>query len=852
MTTFLERHWLFRIFLGTLRTVISFAVWMAILATVAGTAGYFYFAYDLPNIKNLHDYRPSAVSEMYATDGTKVGEFWKDRRLVTSLDQIPDCVKHAFFAAEDANFYEHRGVDPTGIIRALWEDLKAGEFVQGGSTITQQITRALLLNKEKKVGRKVREAILATRLERNLNKDQILTLYLNEIYLGNRSYGVKAAAENYFHKTMDQLNLAECAMIGGMAKAPTEDAPINDPKRAKERQVYVLGRMRLSERHPISQTDYDAAVKEPLTMYVARLDKDFNKRYTPYFTEFVRRKIQKELGDKALYEGGLKIETSVDIEKYKAAEAAVRWGVEALDRRRGWRGPIDKAVTPEKIKAISEETHQIAMDEAGDLMFHIPATASDTYPMSHANPTLATPLDPTRNYKAIVTAANGRALEILVGHNHGTIAPDKAAWAGRPIVVGDVIEARPLEMNGTAYDLVETPEVQSALFSMEVKTGLVRAMIGGYDFRLSEFDRATQATRQPGSSFKPFVYTAALDKGYTYSTPVADAPISINGWSPKNYGNSYSGMGQFMSHITFSRNVPTVRIAYSIGLQYLDGFCRKMGLTSPIDIVPSMALGANGVFVNEMVDAYTAFGNYGKKAPQIFITKITDVDGNVLQEAVLPTDDPPPVVVPENDRLTPSSDLNQELWNNAQNWITHDKLKLDPQEIQVLYGNRIPDGYVLTPQTAFLTVGLLQKVVKEGTGRRLLELGKPVAGKTGTTNGETDTWFIGFTPKLAAGVWVGFDEPRQLGHGEQGGRTAAPVVLKYMQIATKDDPALTFNPPPGFPVGKMASLAGGSAIYWHGGLHDENDLIEENPEAATTRKMHNRAGDYFEKDMGDY
>ncbi|MBI4237144.1 MAG: PBP1A family penicillin-binding protein [Deltaproteobacteria bacterium] len=846
--TFLQRHGVIRFTLRTIKFFVGTTAWSLMLGGFAAMVGYFYFAHDLPNIQTMSDYRPPVVSEVFASDGTKIGEFWTERRLIATLDQIPKVLIRAFLAAEDARFFEHRGVDIVGIGRALWEDIKAGEFVQGGSTITQQITRSILLTKEKKLGRKVREIILATRLERNLNKEQILTLYLNQIYLGNRSYGVRSASENYFHKSMDQLTLAEAAMIAGLSKAPTDDAPNNNPGRAKERQLYVLNQM--LERGYISRSEHDQSTIAPLTFYEAGIDKDFNIRYTPYFTEHVRRQIAEQYGDKVLYEGGLRIESTVDIEKYLAAEQAVRAGLEALDQRRGWRGALQRGIDPVTAKSINEEVHQIATAEAGERKFHIPEAAEDA--LRETGPT---PLQPLRNYRAVVTAVSGRTISIHVGHNAGTIAPEHATRAGGRIQTGDVIEVRTLGSDG-AYELVQTPEVQGALFSMEVKTGYVRAMIGGYDYRLSEFDRSTQALRQPGSSFKPFVYAAALDKGFTYDTPVADAPVAYRVghevWAPKNYGGKFSGMGHFASHIAFSRNVPTVRIAHSIGLHYLTGFCRKMGLTNPFQKYLSMALGANDVYLHEMVNAYVNFGNYGRKTPEIFITKITDVTGKEVFTAPILSDEPPATVVVDNGRLTPSSDLNQDLWQAAQQTIEKDKLDLDPQEIQVLYGDRIPEGYVVTPQTAHLIVGLMQKVVKEGTARRMLALGKPLAGKTGTTNDESDTWFIGFTPKLAAGVWIGFDVRRHLGHGEQGGRTAAPVVLQYLQSAVKDDPPFEFEPPPGFPTTRIAQLSGGSAVYWHGGVREESETLEGYEEDIAGRRMTNPASEYFMQDMGDY
>lgn len=845
-STFLERHGIIRAVLRLTKIALTTTIVLLVLGTVSVMGVYFHFARDLPNIKTLEDYKPAVVSEVFARDGAKVGEFWTERRLLVPLEAVPDRLIQGFIASEDARFFEHHGVDVAGIARAVWEDIKAGGFVQGGSTITQQITRSLLLSRERKLARKIREAILATRLERNLNKKQILTLYLNQIYLGNRAYGVKAAAENYFHKSMDDLTIAEAAMIAGLSRGPSEDTPVRSAERAKRRQRYVLERM-LDQRF-ITEAQFAEAVDQPLTIYLAGTDKDFNNRHTPHFTEEVRRQLIAEYGEKVLYEGGLRIDTTVDPAMYRAAEAAVRAGVEEVDRRtNGWRGPLERNVSGARADTLCEEVHQEAVIAAGDPALHIPPTRDD------AAEDVATPLQPQRNYRAVVTTNDGRVIAVRVGRSRGVIPAHLHTWARQKISAGDVIEVRTAGTAGE-FELTQTPTLQGALFSMEVKTGHVRAMIGGYaygdGFGESEFNRATQSVRQPGSSFKPFVYSAALDKGFTYDTPVADTPVAYRVgaseiWSPKNYGGKHSGVGAFSSHITFSRNVPTVKIGHVIGPHYLTAYCRKMGLTSPIGKYLSMALGANGVYMNELVGAYATFGNYGRKPPQTFVTKITDVHGALLREQLPPAEDAiPGYTFTKGDELP--KDLNQALWTENEPWIKKDGLELDPQELNVLYGGVIPPGYTITPRTAYLMVGLLRKVVEQGTATRVKALGRPVAGKTGTTNDETDTWFVGFTPELAAGVWVGYDTIKKIGRGEQGGRTAAPIFLRYMQEVLTGAPATDFSPPPDFPTAKVASLPGGSALYWSGGTS-----LREESEEIVQQRMSDRAVDFFEADFED-
>lgn len=853
--SFMERFGLIRTLLRIIRITVSLAIFILFVGVIGSMSVYFYFARDLPNIKSLGDYQPAVVSEVYAQDGKKIGEFWIQRRLMANLNEMPDILIKAFIASEDARFFEHEGVDVAGIARALWEDAKAGGFVQGASTITQQITRSLLLSRERHLSRKVREAILATRLERNLTKDQILSLYLNEIFLGNRSYGVKAAAQNYFHKELKELTIAEAAMIAGLPQSPSDYNPVKNPKAASQRQKYVLSRM-LVQRF-ITQEEFAKARDETLTIYAATTDKEYNRKFTPYFTEHVRRMLIEKYGEKTLYEGGLKIYTTVDTDMYNAAELAVRNGIEQVDHRQnGWQGPLQTGVEGEEADALCAKVHNDAIAAAEDHFFHIPILAEDL-----ARKDGPTPLQPNKNYSAVVVG-NGKDLEIRVGNNVGIIPPANYAWARGKINIGDVIEVRGTS-ESDQYKLVQTPKLQAALFSIELNTGYVRAMIGGYNYDNSEFNRATQSIRQPGSSFKPFVYAAGLDKGFTYDTPVADTPVAYRVgtreiWSPKNYGGKYSGLGSFASHITASRNVPTVKIGHLIGLHYLTGFARKMGLTSPLNKYLSMSLGANGVYMNDLVTAYARFGSYGKEIQQVYITKIEDLHGNILlqdennlqtklktDEATESDEKAPTTETAKNTESAVPEGYNTKLWEENQRWIEKDGLDLTPDELNVLYGAAIPDGYVITPQTAYLVTGLLQKVVQNGTAQKVRALERPVAGKTGTTNDETDTWFVGYTPNLAAGVWVGYDTLKKIGSGEQGGRTAAPIFIEYMQKVLAGTPVAKFEAPPGFAENKIASLTGGSAVYWKGGLYKD-----ANVEELATHRMDDRAVDFFEADFG--
>jgi len=836
-----------------IKFIIVVSLFVLISATILIGGVYFYFAHDLPSLKSIDDYKQPIVSEVFSDDGTKIGEFWIQRRIPVKYNEIPKLVINAFLASEDARFFEHKGVDIRGIVRAFYENLKAGHIVQGGSTITQQITRSMFLSRERSYKRKIKEAILATRIDRTLSKEEILEIYMNDVFLGNRAYGIKAAAENYFHKDLKDLTLAEATMLAGLTQSPSVDNPLVNPKNAKERQRYVLNRM--AELGFISKKEADAAYNEPLTVYVASLDKEFNARYAPYFTEEVRRILLEKYGDKVVYEGGLKIYTTVDLSKNLAAETALRHGLEDLDHRRnGYRGPIGH-ISEDEIPSFLAEVDREARLEEGVLSIQISATNKEK-----ASTPTSTPLHKNRYWRAVVTGfgEDGTSIKVAVGYTNGVIDKDGYRWAatyikGRPSSAfskGDIILVEPTDKEGI-FKLAQVPKPQGAIFSLEPKTGFVRAMVGGFDFRLSEFNRATQALRQPGSSFKPIIYAAALDKGYNYSTHILDAPVSYKVgdeiWTPKNYGGGYAGDTTFESDLVYSRNVPTVKIVESIGTHYLTAYARKMGLTNQFYKYLSMALGANSVYLSEMTTAFSTFANYGVLPKPVMIKKVVYSNGKVIEEYTPP---PPPMSPEEAFEYAKSVDLkagelNSALYDANKEWIKKDGLKLSDEEIKILYGRVIPDGYVITPQTAYLMLGLMRGVVERGTGTRVKALGRPVAGKTGTSNDEADTWFIGFVPQLAAGVWVGNDTRTPLGSGEQGGRTAAPIFLEYMKEATKDMPPLDFEKIGGLKPSMLAELSGGSAVYYTGASKPASAAW-----FGVSRDVRNRGVDFFEEESG--
>lgn len=854
--------------LRLVKLVLGLVASIILIATVGFLTIYFYFARDLPNIETLEDYKPPVISEVFANDGTKIAEFWTECRIFTPYDKIPKRVVQAFVDSEDARFFEHRGVDMRSIARAFIANLRAGEITQGGSTITQQITRSLLLSRERTLTRKVKEAILATRLERYLNKEQILTLYLNQIYLGNRSYGVTAAARNYFHKELDELTLGQTAILAGLPTAPTTFSPINNPEEARRRQLHVLSRM-VEEKH-ISKKEAESAAEEEFPIYIAGTDKEFADRDAAYFIEHVRRLVKERYGDEVLYRKGLKIYTTVDMPMQRIATEVVKRGIESLDRRRGYRGPIEH-VPASEIQGVARKIAQEMSGREGIIAWP---------PGSQLKMVAKATVEPGKLYKAVVTGFGNKEAFILVGNTRGVIPASGVKWARRAsgpwfsaagythvrdpqkvLSVGDVIWVQ--MRNDGAFDLAQEPEIQSALMAMNPHDGYIKAMVGGYDFRRSEFNRATQALRQPGSSFKPFVYSAALDKGYTFNTTIIDEPVAYKVgrykiWKPKNYGGSHKGPTPFQNALRFSRNIPTVKITFDIGTHYLTAYERKMGITTPIDKYLSMALGSNVVLLAEMVQAYSIFDNGGKVVPAVAITKIEDVNGVVIESVGEPyarksdvTPLPGTISIvrrdqrrtePEPEREIEEGELSTELWEKAQKQMEEDGLNLTDLEIKTLYGAVIPTGHAITPQTAYLMTTLLKGVVEGGTATRVRALGKPCAGKTGTTNDETDAWFIGFVPDLVAGVWVGFDELQKIARGATGGGTASPIFLDFMKQATEGWEAKDFKPPENFPSGSMAQLSGGSAIFGA-----RPDLMGPLYRGGT-----DRAGEFFEEDFEEY
>lgn len=684
-------------------------------AIVAGVLVYRELSETLPPLDRVVNYRAPMTTQIFARDGTLVGEFFDEKRYVVPLERIPMIVRHAFIAAEDDQFYQHRGIDPAGIVRALVHNLSEGRGVQGGSTITQQVVKQILLTPRKSYERKLKEILLAIQLENTLTKDEILYLYLNHIYLGAGAYGVAAAAEVYFGKAVDQLSLAEAALLAGLPQAPSRYSPFRHWALAKARQRYVLERM--AAVGFITPAEAVLASNEP----IALRPRQGNFLHAPYYVEHVRRWLEQRYGGQSVYQMGLRVHTALDLRLQALAEEALLNGIAELEQRQRYSPALRSLTLKEQESFFAEQAKALA----GKM------------------------LEPEKSYEALVVSVRN-GVRVRVGPFSGVVDTP----FGSRLRVGDVVRVRLRTMPGDskadlAHDFVIDSDslVQGAAVVMDPATGDVLALVGGTNFQASQFNRATQARRQPGSAFKPFVYAAAFDDRYTPASIIVDAPIAFpdnNGvWAPQNYENRFFGPTRLRDALTFSRNVPTVKLAQQIGLKRLIPFVRSLGIRSPLPPNLSIALGAAEVTPLELVTAYSVFANQGVLVEPRFVLRLSDPFGQVLEEA---------------------------------------EPKLRP---------------VLSPETAYIVTDVLQDVIQRGTGQRAKALGRPAAGKTGTTNDMNDAWFVGYTPQLLAGFWVGFDSKRSLGRGETGGRVAAPIWLAFMREALADAPIMDFPIPSG-------------------------------------------------------
>lgn len=730
---------------------ITLGLVLAALATLAAALIY----PTLPSLEALTDYRPKVPLRVYSADGYLIGEFGEERRALVEIENVPDKLKQAILAAEDERFYSHGGVDTLGVMRAAMANLSAGGFKEGASTITMQVARNFFLSREKTATRKLSEALLAIKIEHSLTKDEILELYINQIYLGQRSYGFAAAAQVYYDKPLDKLTIAEAAMLAGLPKAPSRYNPFANPKRAKARQHYVLGRMK--ELNYISDREYQAALKEPQRF---RSKQQTSELDADYVAEIARQVMYEQYKDDT-YNTGMKVYTTIRKANQEAANEAVLQGVLHYDWRHGYRGPE---------KVLKSENGAVPYIETID-------EALDDIPTYHGLiPAVVIALD-AKHVK--VRSKTGQEIEItgdglsLVQKTLKEKNPEK-----RKLRVGAVVRIIRME---DYWKLVQLPEVQAALIALDPDTGAVKAMVGGFEFSRNKFNHVTQAWRQPGSSFKPFIYSAALEKGFTPASIIEDDPITISAietgsgaaWEPHNFDNKYEGPMRLRTALTKSKNMVSIRILQSIGIDYAQDYITRFGFSAK-DHPPylPMALGSGSVTAWQLSGAYAVFANGGYRVRPYLISKIVDANGKVVLQA-----------------------KPDQAGANAP---------------------RVIDG-----RNAFLMTSLLQDVARIGTAARARELGRSdLAGKTGTTNNHVDAWFAGYNPKQVAVAWMGYDQPRSLGSQETGGRAALPIWIDYMKVALKDVPDEPYKAPEGVVSIKIDPLTGTRAPEDESGVYE--------------------------------
>jgi penicillin-binding protein 1A len=721
---------------------------------------------ELPgDLSQLLDYQPNRKSVVLSSDGEEIGAFSVENRRIVALDRMPPHVPAAFLSAEDRRFYKHKGFDLLGIARAAWTNFRSdGNIKQGGSTITQQIIKQTLLAGEEQIGalgltpegsakerrsrkyrRKSKELILSVRLERELTKAEILSIYLNHVYLGHGAYGVGAAAESYFGKEVEDLTIAEAAMLAGLVASPTKYAPHRNMQLARERQRYVLGHMR--DDHYISDAEYDAALAEPIALVD---ESDLNHLASPYFVEHVRQVATRRYGNRDLFRGGLTFYSTLDTRMQAAAESALRRGLEALDRKLGFRGPIGTVALAARGTWSGGPAHPItgATDETT-------AVADQLLPEQTYGAMI---VELPRGGAGVTVDVGPRRLPLVDADAQGVRAFHDPRTA-RPVALGDLLPVR-LAPDGTAAVLAQRPALQGSFIVMEPTTGRVLAIVGGYDWTASQFDRATQARRQVGSSIKPFIYSAALEAGKTPVDRMTDGPFSVTTatgvWTPANYDNKYLGDVTLMTALAFSLNTISVQLAVGVGLDRIIEIMRGFGITSPIPRHISIALGTPDLTPLEVAAGYAGIASGGRRITPRFFDLVTDTAGNIV-----------------------------------------DDLRDQP-----------PGPQVISPEVDYVMVNLMKGVVSRGTARWASQLGRPTAGKTGTSANYRDVWFNGFTTDLLGSVWIGRDDSTPIGDKITGGGAAVPIWLDFMQKAHPRTPVRDFPPPPNVSFARVEPWSG--------------------------------------------
>ena len=698
--------------------------------------------------QRLKQYKPTSGTKIYADDDTLIGELKVEKGVFVPLNRMPKHLIDAVIAVEDSRFWNHKGIDYIAIGRAVLKDILHAGLKEGGSTITQQLAKVVFLTPEKTFKRKIREASLAMKMEKNLDKKEILELYLNKIYFGHGAYGVEMASRVYFGKSVGELTLPEAAMISALIKAPSTYSPYNNLTKSKERQETVL--LRMEEEGYIKKSEREKAAKQPLYLSTLRRGMEANN----YFIEYVRKYLEEKYGEETVYKGGLKVYTTLDRGMQAAAQKALQEGLRELDKRRGWRGPVEhKDIKDIDVKKEmgSKDVHNTAIGGGDDITSGLVLKVSETEAVIKA-----------RGIIGKLSIADAQWAGALLDSKTKKTTTIKGFNLTKILKPGDIVKVKIKGAKGKEVSLAleQEPEVEGAVVAIEQRTGFIRTIIGGYDYTKSEYNRAIHAKRQPGSAFKPIIYAAAMDNGFTPASMINDEPVTYKGgpkgdWTPENYDRKHYGPTRLREALAYSRNVVTVKLVDAVGVDKVIKFSRNLGLGGDIPHNLSIALGSLSVTPLELCSGYSVFANNGVRMNPIAVKYITDSKGKILESN-------------------------------------------EPEGMQAI-----------SNQTAFLITSMLQDVINYGTGWRIKALGKPAAGKTGTTNDYRDAWFVGYTTGITASVWVGFDDVRPLGSQETGARAASPIWLNFMKFVSNTVESSDFSVPEGivmYPIDPSTGL----------------------------------------------
>ncbi|MCX5717684.1 MAG: PBP1A family penicillin-binding protein [Nitrospirae bacterium] len=722
-------------------------VFLLIISVITGVSvgGYFAFAKGIPSIAELKQYKPTSGTKIYADDDTLIGELKVEKGIFVPLNRIPKQLIDAVIAVEDSRFWNHKGIDYIAIGRAVLKDILHAGLKEGGSTITQQLAKVVFLTPEKTFKRKVREVSLAIKMEKNLDKKEILELYLNKIYFGHGAYGVEMASRVYFGKSVGELTLPEAAMIAALIKAPSTYSPYNNLTKSKERQETVL--LRMEEEGYIKRSEREKAAKQSLYLSTLRRGIEANN----YFIEYVRKYLEEKYGEETVYKGGLKVYTTLDRGMQAAAQKALQEGLRELDKRRGWRGPVEHKDIDVKKEMESRDVYSAAIGGGDDITSGLVLKVSETEAVIK-----------TRGIIGRLSIADAQWAGNLLDSKTKKTTTIKGFNLTKILRPGDIVKVKIKGTKGKEVSLAleQEPEVEGAVVAIEQRTGFIRTIIGGYDYTKSEFNRAIYAKRQPGSAFKPIIYAAAMDNGFTPASIINDEPVTYKGgpkgdWTPENYDHKHYGPTRLREALAYSRNVVTVKLVDAIGVDKVIKFTQNLGLEGDIPHNLSIALGSLSVTPLELCSGYSVFANNGQRMNPLAVKYITDSKGKILESN-------------------------------------------EPEGMQAI-----------SNQTAFLITSMMQDVINYGTGWRIKALGKPVAGKTGTTNEYRDAWFVGYTTGITASVWVGFDDVRPLGSQETGARAASPIWLNFMKYASNIVESSDFSVPEGivmYPIDPSTGL----------------------------------------------